>query len=31
MTAEWRWELWPLLLGRWRLIWTDGLNVDRFY
>ena len=28
---EWRYELTPLTYERWRIVWTDGTFVDRFY
>lgn len=29
---QWRWEMIPLIgVDRWRLIHTDGINVDAFY
>lgn len=27
----WEWQIHPLTYGRGRLVWTDGLNVGRFY
>lgn len=27
----WRWELWPMTFGKYRLVLTDGLNATDFY
>jgi hypothetical protein len=29
--GEWRWELWPMTFGKYRLVHTDGLNAHDFY
>ena len=28
---RWRFELTPLTFNRWRIVWTDGYTVEKFW